>query len=302
MNIKLIHRKKKIPQRRVISRNNKEKLEVEVVGRHQKRFDDIYARLLDSSWWHLVVTFIVYYLLINLIFAGLYMVIGDGIENARPGSFQDAFFFSVQTMATIGYGKLVPVGAMANILVTVEALSGFCFLAVMTGLIFAKFSLPTARIIYSDVAVITNYNGVPHLMLRLANQRGNRIVEAHAHLSLIKLDVSKEGNRMRRFFDMKLMREHLPILQLSWTLMHPIDEHSPLYGKTKEQLAQEETEVIISVNGLDETLSQTIHSRFSYLASEIVYDEMFEDIIDRTEDHRIRINYQQFHKTKKAVS
>lgn len=300
MNIKILHKKKKPPQRRVISRNNKEKLEIEVVGKHQKRFDDMYARLLDSSWWNLAGTIVTIYCLINIVFAGLYLAIGDGIENARPGSFMDAFFFSVQTMATIGYGRLIPIGALANTLVTVEALSGFCFLAVVTGLIFAKFSLPTARIIFSNVAVITNFNGTPHLMVRLANQRGNRIVEAQAHLSLLKLEVSKEGYKMRRFYDMKLMRDRLPLLQLSWTLMHPIDADSPLLHVDKEKLEQEETEIIIAINGLDETLSQTIHARFSYLADEIVYGEMFEDVVDRNEDHRIRINYEQFHKTRKA--
>jgi inward rectifier potassium channel len=202
-------------------------------------------------------------------------------------------------MATIGYGKMSPVGIAANTLVTVEALAGFCFIAVMTGIIFTKFSRPTARLLFSDVAVVCPYNGVPHLMLRLANERGNRIVDANVHLTLLRLETSHEGHKMRRFHDMRLARSHVPILQLTWTVMHPLDEKSPLYNMKPEMLKESDAEIIISLTGLDETLSQTIHARYSYLAEEILYGYTFEDIMRRLDDRRMEINYSRFHSTKK---
>ncbi len=285
-------------RRRLVPRNSKEKINAVAIGKNHHWFGDMYARLLDISWWHLAFVIVFIYCVINLVFAACYLAIGNGIENARPGSFLDAFFFSVQTMATIGYGKMAPVGIMANILVTVEALTGFCFLAVVTGVIYTKFSRPTARLMFSNVAVICPYNGVPHLMLRIANERGNRIADAVASLTLLRLEVSSEGMKMRRFYDLSLLRNKVPFLQLTWTLMHPIDEKSPLYGLTEKQCKEDDTEIILSITGLDETLSQAIHARYSYLADEILFNHMFEDVIGRMEADRIEINYSLFHKTR----
>ncbi len=285
--------------RRLVPRSAKDKLEAEVIGQSYNHFGDMYARLLDASWWCIGVFIVLAYCLTNLVFACLYLATGNGIENARPGSFTDAFFFSVQTMATIGYGKMGPSGIMANALVTVEALAGFCFLAVMTGLIFARFSRPTARILFSEIAVITPYNGIPHLMMRLANQRGNRIVDARVHMTMLRKEISSEGHRMRRFHDIAPVRERMPILQLTWTIMHPIDENSPLFGMTPEKLQEDEVEIVVSVNGLDETLSQTVHARYSYIADEILCGAVFEDVLNRAEDGRLQVNYQLFHATRK---
>ena len=219
----------------------------------------------------------------------------SGIENARQGSFLDMYFFSVQTMATIGYGKMSPSDVITNIVVTIEALWGFTFFAFVTGLAFARFSRPTARVLFSDVAVISDYEGKPHLKIRVANQRTNRIVDVNVSLVLLRNGMTKEGYVMRRFHDLPLTRKHAPLLQLTWTLMHPIDENSPLYGATPESLRKNEDEIIVSLSGHDETLSQTIHARHSYVADEIICNAFFEDILKRREDGRVEVNYNLFH-------
>ncbi|MFZ4761518.1 MAG: ion channel [Alphaproteobacteria bacterium] len=283
---------------RLIARHPDEKIDVVVVGKRQHLLSkDIYASLLQMSWRRLLILILLAYVLVNLFFAGCYFSLSDEIENARPDSFRDAFFFSVQTLATIGYGKMSPIGLIANLLVTIEAFMGFCFYAMVTGLVFAKFSKPTARVKFSNIGVISIYDGLPHFMIRLANKRGNRIVGAQVHMAVLANEVSKEGLKMRRFYDMNLLRSQVPLLQLTWTLLHPIDEQSPLYGKTMEMLAQDEAEIVISLTGLDETLSQTIHARFSYLAEEIRFNHQFKDILRRREDNRIEINYHDFDET-----
>ncbi len=268
------------------------------LGRNNRRLGDLYARLLAASWPQLFGAIVLLYFLANLVFAGLYLAIGDGIENARPGSFADAYFFSVQTMATIGYGKMAPHGLAANILVTIEALTGFTYFAVVTGLVFSKFSRPTARVLFSKVAVVCPYDGVPHLMLRLANERDNRIVDAQLHMVLLRNEVTREGHRMRRFHDLTPTRSRVPFLQLTWTVMHAIGEHSPLRGLTTKELCDSEAEIIVSITGLDETLSQTIHARYSYIAQEVIFDAAFEDVLRRREDGRVEVNYHRFHDVK----
>lgn len=284
---------------RLVGRKGEDGFTAIHIGKKRQRLGDMYVYLLAVSEKRFIATIIAYYFLINLFFATCYYLISDQIQNARPNSFLDMFFFSVQTLATIGYGRMSPVGIMANILVTFEAFFGFGFVAVTTGLIFARFSRPTANLLFSDVAVITSHDGVPHLMLRVANQRGNSIVNANATLVMLKMDSSAEGIKMRRFHDLKLVRDKSPLLQLTWTIMHAIDENSPLYGLSHEALLTGEVEIIVTITGLDETLSQTVHARYSYLPDEILYNVVFEDIIKRSVDsNRVEINYHLFHSTK----
>lgn len=294
------HGMEAIPERpRLVPREKNGKIDgmrVVARGRDKAWRGDLYVRLLDAHWSRLAGLIVCIYLGINLCFAGAYLTT-DGIDGARPGSFADAFFFSVQTMSTIGYGRMVPQGVIPNLLVTVEALTGFGFFAVVTGLVFAKFSRPTARVLFSNVAVIGPYNGVPHLMLRLANERGNRIVDANIHLVMLRNEVSTEGQRMRKFHDLPLTRSRVPLLRLTWTVMHAIDEQSPLYGCTREALCGDDAEIIVSIVGLDETLAQTIHARHSYVAEEVVLDAAFEDILERKPTH-VEIDYSRFHNVK----
>jgi len=289
---------KSSPRRsRLVPRGAEDKPQIVRSGHRVRKLDDIYARLLDTSWRELLGIVIVVYLLINLLFALAYLATEGGIDNARPGSFADAFFFSVQTLSTIGYGKMAPNGLAANLLVTAEVITGFSFFAVVTGLMFSKFSRPTARVLFSNVAVIGPYNGQPHLMLRLANERDNRIVDARIGVTMLRKETSAEGAQMRRFHDLNLVRSRLPMLQLSWTVMHPIDETSPLYHATEESLRENDAEIIVSLTGLDETFSQIIHARHSYIDEDIICSATFVDIITRGDDGRIDVNYRLFHDT-----
>ncbi len=222
---------------RLIARGPEDRFVVVSIGKQGRWVNDTYARLMDAPWPYLILFIAAIYMGFNVVFALLYYLGGNVIENARPGKISDVFFFSVQTFATIGYGKMAPDGMYANILVTIEAFLGFSFYAMTTGLVFSKFSRPTARVIFSNVAVIGPYRGVPHLMLRMANERRNRIADARAQLVLWQ-DEEGEAARPRRFIDLPLIRNQIPLMQLAWTIMHRIDKNSPLYGQTTESLAR----------------------------------------------------------------
>jgi inward rectifier potassium channel len=223
-----------------------------------------------------------------------------GIANAAPGSFMDAFFFSVQTMATIGYGDMHPATVYTNFLVTIEVLLGMTGLALSTGLVFARFSRPTARVMFSNVAVVVDHDGVPSLMFRAANQRSNQILEAEVAVMLLRDELSEEGVEMRRFHDMAVSRPRTPMFALSWTVIHPIDQASPLRGESRDSLARSHAQIIVSIGGIDETFSQTIHARHTYEADEIRWNHRFADILTRAEDGHRRIDYRRFHDTVEA--
>ncbi|MBI1814806.1 MAG: ATP-sensitive inward rectifier potassium channel 10 [Deltaproteobacteria bacterium] len=272
-------------------------LNVVHVGVRGSRLRDLYLSLLVSSWWRLLIVLVALFVTTNSMFAVLYLLGGDNIENARPGSFADAFFFSVQTMATIGYGKMVPHTLWANVLVTIESLVGLLGIALVTGLTFAKFSRPTARVLFSRVAVVTRRDGVPCLMFRMANQRGNQIVEARIHVVLALTETTEEGEVIRRLHDLHVPRAQNALFALSWTAIHPLTESSPLFHATPKSLADAEAEIIISLTGLDESFAQTVHARHSYVVSDIRWNARFVDILSRTRDGRRSVNYAHFHDT-----
>lgn len=265
------------------------------VGRRERRLGDLYHYLLVTSWPRFMLAVLVLYALVNAIFALAYLACGDGLENARPGNFWDAYFFSVQTLATIGYGKMAPQGLAANVVVTLEALSGMLGFALATGLVFAKFARPTARVLWSKVAVVTEFDGKRSLMFRMANERVNQIVEAQIRVVLARNETTPEGHRMRRFHDLALSRSRTTFFALTWTIIHVLDESSPLHGMTPESLDAQESEIIASVIGTDETFAQAVHARHSYVPSEIVWDARFVDVLSRTPDGRRQIDYSRFH-------
>jgi inward rectifier potassium channel len=256
---------------------------------------DPYHLLLTISWTGFLVMIAVSYVTINALFALVYMLGGDCIENARPGNFLDLFFFSVQTLASIGYGAMYPKTTYANIIVTIEAITGLVGIAVMTGLAFARFSRPTARVMFSRVALITIYDGVPALMFRAANQRRNQILEAQMRVYLMRDEVTAEGHFMRRFHDLKMVRNQTPSFALTWVAIHPIDEYSPLYGMTTESLIKTNTNIVVSLSGVDETVAQVVHARHSYTANEILWNYRFVDIFHYTNDGHRYIDYTRFH-------
>ena len=265
----------------------------EIRGAPTRVFEDLYHYLVTSSWPALVALIAATFTVANLVFALGYYLDG-GIENARPGSFTDAFFFSVQTMATIGYGKMVPVSIFSNILVAVEALSGLVALALMTGLVFAKFSRPTARVRFSRYVVIGPRDGISSLMIRMANQRADRIVEANIHAVFARQETTAEGESIRRFYDLGMTRNVSSLFVLSWTAVHRIVPGSPLFGETRESLADCQPQIIVSITGLDEVFSQTIHARYAYGLDEIKWGARFADVLVRHPDGSQSVDYTHF--------
>jgi len=270
-----------------------------ILGIPDFHWSDFYHWLMTISWPQLWVIIISCYLVINTLFTFLYLGSDGGIANAKPGSFIDAFSFSIQTMATIGYGAMYPTNAYTNILVAIEVFIGLIGVAMITGLMFARFSLPTARVLFSRVAVICLYNGVPTLMFRIANQRQNWIVEAQVRVTaLLSPEVTPEGHSMRRFCDFKLIRSETPMLTLTWSVMHQIDEDSPLYGWSEDYFKNTNNQDIrffVTFTGLDETVSQTIHARHVYRLDQVIWHHRFVDLMSTGIDGERYFDYSHFH-------
>ncbi|MBN3947792.1 MAG: ATP-sensitive inward rectifier potassium channel 10 [Nostoc sp. NMS7] len=294
--LKRLSRKKQqrlIPRIQIQVRDGK--FEIMGIGAWHSYWRDPYHLLLTIPWTAFLILIFTSYITINALFALAYLIGGDCIANARPGSFLDVFFFSVQTLASIGYGAMYPKTTYANIIVTIEAMIGLVGIAVMTGLAFARFSRPTARVVFSRVAVITPHNAMPTLIFRSANKRRNIILEAQMRVYLMRDEVTLEGQFIRRFHDLKLLTNQTPSFTLSWSVMHVIDEFSPLYGMTPESLTQTNTILIVSLSGLDETVSQVVHARHTYGANEILWNNQFADIFYHTPDGDRYIDYNRFH-------
>lgn len=270
---------------------------IERVGLKRGDWRDTYHFLMTIPMALLLALLTITYLAANAVFALLYLSFSGSIDHARPGSFADAYFFSVQTMATIGYGELLPHGLAGNLIATAETVFGMLTVALSAGIVFARVSRPTARVMFSEVAVITRRNALPTLMLRLANRRRNQIVEAQITVTALRNEVTLEGERTRRFHELKLERQRNPIFVLSWTVLHVIDADSPLHGATPESLAAEHVEIICSVTGIDETFAQPVHARFSYAPEHIRWNTRFADIMQRRDDGRPYIDYTRFHDT-----
>jgi len=268
-----------------------------VKGQDSGRFMDIYHNVLTVSWPWFFFQLAAAFIVVNLIFAMLYAVDRNGIINARPGSFADAFFFSVQTLGTLGYGAMAPRTLYTNLLVTVESFTGILTIALFTGIIFARFSRPFARVLFSNVAVVAPFDGVPTLMFRVANQRGEAIIDASVTVTLARQHTTLEGVTMRRFQELKLMRSNSSLFALSWTVMHPINPDSPLYGLTPEDMEAQDMEIVVMLNGLDEILADRIYARHAYWADEIVWNRRFVDVISLTHSGHRLVDLTLFHDT-----
>jgi len=244
---------------------------IRVIGVRAAPLRDFYHGLLRLSWPATLLFIVATYLFANAIFAEIYLHVG-GIERMRSSSFADAFFFSVQTMGTIGYGAMSPSSFGANVTVVAESVTSLLLTAITTGLVFAKFSRPTARILFAHRATIGKMEGVPTLQFRIGNQRSNRIVEATARVTLVRTDRTLEGKTFYRMIDLTLVRERNQSLSRSWNVLHTIDEKSPLFGETKESLATKEVELLISIVGLDDTWMQTVHAAHRYMHHQIAWN------------------------------
>ena len=246
-----------------------------------------YHFLLSISWKKFLAVVALTYLGANFIFALAYLACGPhaiiGQDAARfGGEFGRAFFFSVETLGTIGYGNIQPNGILPNVIVTIESLTGLSVLALSTGILFARFSRPTAAIVFSDRAVVAPYRNFTGFMFRLINGRGNQLIELEAKVLFSRMD-----GESRRYDQLTLERTRVVFFPLSWTIVHPIDEKSPMYGMTKEDLAEKDAEFLVLLSGVDETFSQTVHARTSYKPEEIVFGERFVNIYNPVSDDGI---------------
>jgi inward rectifier potassium channel len=270
---------------------------IDGIGAWYSYWRDPYHLFLTIPWLGFFGLAALAYISINVVFAIAYLLGGNSIAAAHPGSFWDAFFFSVQTLASIGYGAMYPQTFYANLVATTEAMVSLVSIALLTGLIFARFSQTTARVLFSQVAVITPSDGVPTLMFRAANQRRNQILEAQVSVYLMRDEITVEGQFIRRFYDLKLFRSRTPTFTLSWTVMHPIDEDSPLYGVSEDSLVKTKALLVVSLSGLDETVGQVIHARHTYAPHELLWNHRFADIFHQTSDGHRYLDYTSFHQT-----
>lgn len=254
-----------------------------------------YHELLTMSWPRFLALFVAGYLIINALFGLAYVACGpgalSGIDEQAPGPrFARMFFFSVHTLGTIGYGNVSPMSFAANVLVTLESIVGIVGIALATGLSFARFSRPTAQIIFSRNAVVAPYRGLTGFMFRVANQRSTQIVELQGKVFFTRWKEGPAG-REREFVQLRLERDSVAFFPLSWTVVHPIDDRSPLRGLSSGDLESSAAEFLVILNGFDETFSQSVHTRSSYKAHEVIFGAKFKSMfLPRAEDDPVRVD------------
>lgn len=258
---------------------------------------DAYHWILALNWPWFATLILGAYIAINLVFAGLYAIGGDCIAQMRPGSFADAFFFSVQTLATVGYGHMHPQSVYGHVVTVIELIAGMFWLAVITGLIFVRFSRPTARILFSESMVIAPFNGQPALMLRVANLRHHSMVEAEFRIMFTRDEPILEGDTFRRFYSLKLDFDRLIVFPAALTLRHMIDEQSPLYGATRESLEATDAFLLASVVCVETVIPAAVQIQKDYTWRDIRFGERFVEIYTDLADGRLSVDYGRLHDT-----
>jgi len=258
---------------------------------------DAYQWLLSLSWPRFALFIAGIYILINLIFATLYSLGGDPIAYLHPGSFVDGFFFSVQTLATVGYGHMYPQNLYGHIVTTFEIIAGMFGLAVMTGLIFVRFSRPTARIEFSRSIVIAPFNGRPALMVRVANLRQRSLVEAEFRVMFSRDQDTIEEKAYRHFYQLKLDFDRMTLFPVALTLRHTIDERSPLHGATAESLEASNATFVVSVVGIETVIPASVQTQHDYTWRDVRFGERFVDIYTELEPGRLTVDYGRIHET-----
>lgn len=258
-----------------------------------------YLLLLAVPWPLFLALLAGLYLLVNIAFAALYQLdpAGLGGRGLVRAGFEQSFFFSVQTLGSIGYGALYPKSTYVNLVVTAESLTGLIFIALSTGLAFARFSRSSVRIRFSELITVHSYNGLPTLSLRLANERQNTLLDARLQVFLAIDEQTSEGHVMRRMHPLPLLRDQSVAFLLTWTAMHPIDSKSPLHGLNPTQLAAAQAEVLVGFSGMDETLQRPVQARCSYPADRIHYGSCFVDMVEGAGDQRL-IDWSRFNQTR----
>ncbi len=265
-----------------------------------------YHYLLTMSWPKFLSYVAVTYVATNAIFALFYVAAGahalSGFGNrGMPLRYVEAFFFSVQTLSTIGYGNIVPANNTANVLVAIESLIGLLGFAIAAGIVFARFSRPMAQIVFSRSAIIAPYRDISAFMFRLVNQKKNEIVELRASVMMARRK-KDETSWEREFLPLKLERDRVVFFPLTWTVVHPIDKSSPLWGWREEDLRACGVEFLVLLNGFDETFSQNVHTRSSYTADEIVWGAKFKNVFNEPDERgTISIDIRKLHEIERVV-
>ncbi|WP_233843651.1 ion channel [Dyella sp. 2HG41-7] len=263
-------------------------------GLNERLWDDFYHRALTISWPAFFGVAVSVFLMFNAVFAMVYQIDPTGIANQYPKGLAGAFFFSVETLATVGYGDMHPASVYTHVVATVEIIVGMGNIAVFTGLIFARFSRPQAKILFGKHPIVRMIDGKQTLMMRAANMRQNLIAQASAQLHLLRLYTSPEGFQIRRIEDLKLVRNEHPVFVLSWSLMHVIDETSPLFNETPESLEGSETSLLLTIEGMDETTSQSMMARTQWSIKEVRWNHRYVDLVRRNENGVNVIDYSIF--------
>ena len=258
---------------------------------------DISHRCMTASWPAFILGAALVFLAFNAVFGLLYLLGDQPIANVNSRDYIDYFYFSIETLSTAGYGDMHPQTHYGHFIATIELFTGIFSMSLMTGLIFARFSRPSARLLFANNPVIAPHEGVSTLMVRFANERHNVIGNATARLWMFKDTVSTEGHEIRRFFELPLLRNENPALALSWTLYHVIDKQSPLHGMTPEDFAAWDVSLVVVVSGYDVIAAQTVHARKPYSHHDILFGRRYVDVLDTSDDGRIRIDYGRFHDT-----
>src|SRR5579872_5220131 len=260
-------------------------------------WDDISHRCMTASWPSFIAGAALVFVVFNTIFGFLYWLGDNPVSNVKHSDYIDYLYFSIETLSTAGYGDMHPQTHYGHFIATIELFTGIFSMSVMTGLIFARFSRPRARLLFANYPVISNHEGQPTLMIRFANERHNIIGNATARLWLLRNVVSAEGQFSRRFFELALVRNEHPALALTWTLYHVIDSTSPLHELNADDLKAANISLVVVVTGYDITAAQTIHARMSYNHADIRFGHRYADILETFGDGRIRIDYAKFHET-----
>ena len=263
-------------------------------------FADFYHTMLSISWISFLFFYAFLFLLINFLFALAYASLGPtALEGVTAIIFADrllpCFFFSVQTLATIGYGHVAPSSLIANLLSTAEAALGLLSIAIITGVVYARFAKPVARVLFSKNCLVNEQNGKLCLLFRMANERQNQVSEATVNIVLVQNDVTKEGDIYRRLEDIKAVRNKTSLFALSWTVMHVIDKDSPLYPCTREHLDKIQGQIVVNMSGVDETLSQNIYARHTYWPEDILWNKRFKDVIKTNRKGLLHVDTSIFH-------
>jgi len=269
--------------------------EVVMRGIDRAVFQDLYHYLMTVSWPQLFAGIAGFFLVFDFLFGCLYYLVPNCIANLNPPGFAGTFFFSVETLATVGYGDMHPQSLYGHTIAMIEMFVGLMMLAIVTGIMFARFSRPRARFLFARVAVIRPIDGRRTLVFRAANARQNVVQEASAKLRMLRDEVTVEGLQLRRIRDLPLVREQQPAFFIGWLLMHVIDDSSPLRDETEASLRQTGTAFILSVSGTDETTGHTLMARQQYSSDAVVWNKSFQDILEVGEDGVIHIDYTKFH-------